>query len=103
MNKNTVSRLKDILNQELDWEYIVESSAAHRISPLLYWNLRRVEGKDVPENVINRLEKKYLETVGKNMVFYHELGRVLRVLKDAGIRVICLKGIFLAEIIYTFQ
>ncbi|MBU7029485.1 MAG: nucleotidyltransferase family protein [Theionarchaea archaeon] len=100
MNEDTASRLKDILNQGLDWEYIVESSTVHCISPLLYWNLRSVEGKDVPENVIKQLGKKYLETVGKNMVFYYELGRVLRVLKDAGIHVICLKGIFLAEIIY---
>jgi len=101
MEENIKHKLIKTLNERLNWEYIAESSAIHHITPLLYWNLSRTDqGKNVPENVMAQFKKVYLETVGWNMIFYHELKEILRAFRNVRVPVICLKGIFLAEAIY---
>jgi hypothetical protein len=101
MNKNTANELKKVLNEDLNWDYIMKRAIKEDISSLVYWNLRRIEeGKKLPETVMAQLKKKYLETVGQNMLYSYELGRILKTFKDAGIATICLKGAFLAESIY---
>jgi hypothetical protein len=100
LDENVWATLTEILETHLDWEYILRQSALHSISPLVYWNLHNIDNKNIPQYVMAELRKKYLETVGQNMVFYHELKRMLETFKNAGIAVICLKGAFLAEAIY---
>ena len=101
MSEDITHRVKGILNDCLNWDYIVECSTRHKISPLLYWNLSKIDnGKDVPEEVMAKLRKIYYESVARNRFLYDELSKVLKAFKDAGIDVIVLKGAFLAETIY---
>lgn len=98
MTSETHSKLAALLNEDMDWKHIVDSSDLHEISPLLYWNLKGFE--KTPDDVIAHFKRRYLETVGRNMIFYHELAKILGVFSDAAIPVICLKGIFLAKAVY---
>ena len=101
MNEDITHKVKGILNDCLDWDYIVESSMRHDISPLLYWNLSKIDnGKDAPEEVIAKLRKLYYGNAARNMLLYDELSKVLKAFKDVGIDVIVLKGAFLAEAVY---
>lgn len=72
MNEATQHEVIRLLNDGIDWDYIVRSSTRHGISPLLYRNLR----------------------------IYNELSKVLKAFTDAGIDVIVLKGAVLAETVY---
>ena len=101
MDDGITHKVKEILNDCLNWDYIVESSMRHGISPLLYWNLSKIDnGKDAPEEVMTKLRKLYYGNAAWNMFLYDELSKVLKAFKDAGIDVIVLKGAFLAETIY---
>ena len=101
MSEDITHKIKEILAEDLDWDYIMENSQRHGISPLLYWNVRQIDlGKHVPETVMTQLKTIYHQTVAQNMILYHELGTILKAFKDAKIEVICLKGAFLAEAIY---
>ena len=101
MDDGITHKVKEILNDCLNWDYIVESSMRHGISPLLYWNLSKIDnGKDAPEEVMAKLRKLYYGNTARNMYLYDELSKVLNAFKDAGIDVIVLKGAFLAEAVY---
>ena len=100
MSEDIIQRIKEVLNDRLNWKHIVESSRRHGISPLLYWNLHRIDQKEVPETVMTQLRRIYHQTAVRNAVLYHELATVLKAFKDAEIEIICLKGAFLAEVIY---
>ena len=101
MNEDITHKVKGILNDCLDWDYIVESSMRHGISPLLYWNLSKIDnGGYAPAEVLAKLKKLYYGNAARNMYLYDELSKVLKAFKDAGIDVIVLKGAFLAEAVY---
>ena len=101
VNEDITYQIKEILDECLNWDYTVESSTRHGISPLLYWNLSKIDkGKDVPEEVMAKLKRLYYENAARNRLLYDELSKILKVFKDAGIDVIVLKGAFLAETIY---
>ena len=101
MSEDITHKVKGILNDCLNWDYIMECSTRHKISPLLYWNLRKIDdGKNVPEEVMAKLRRLYYENAARNRLLYDELSKVFKVFKDVGVTVIVLKGAFLAETIY---
>lgn len=101
MDEDVTHKVKEILDGCLDWDYIVECSMRHGISPLLYWNLKRIDdGKDVPAEVMTKLRKQYYGNAAWNMLHYDELSKILIAFNDVGIDVIVLKGAFLAETVY---
>ncbi|MDP4228675.1 MAG: nucleotidyltransferase family protein, partial [Bacteroidota bacterium] len=101
MDEDIELKIKEILDDVLDWDYIVERSVRQGSSPLLYWNLSKVSnGKAVPNEVVKNLEKMYYSNLARNMLLYDELNKILTAFNKAGIDTIVLKGAFLAEKIY---
>lgn len=101
MNEDLTKIAREILNDNLDWDYILKSSIRHDIHPLLYWNMKKIEnGNSVPEEIFSKLKTLYYGSAARNMFMYDELGTVLKALKNAGINVIVLKGGCLGETVY---
>lgn len=101
MDEDTELKIKGILNESLDWNYIMECSVTQGISPLLYRNLSKISnGKGIPNETMKCLEKMYYSNLARNMLLYDELGKILTAFKRAGFDAIVLKGAFLAEEIY---
>ncbi|MGA9189827.1 MAG: nucleotidyltransferase family protein [Methanosarcina sp.] len=101
ISEDTKCKIEEILSNVLDWNYIVDCSIKQGISPLFYWNLKKISnGKDVPSEVMKNLEKMYYSNLARNMLLYDELSKILTAFKKAGIDTIVLKGAFLAEEIY---
>lgn len=101
IDPNTIE-IRGILKEKpLNWDYVMEYSIRHDIQPLLYWNLNQIDtDKEVPEKVMAILKKNYYQNVLHNMSIYDQLGIVLSAFINSGIKVIVLKGAFLAEIVY---
>ena len=94
-------QIKDLLRLPLNWNAVLESAFRHGVAPLLYMNIRRVNGDPiVGQDVMDRLKKAYLLTAAMNMRLYAELRRVLETFHHEGIEVIVLKGAALAESVY---
>lgn len=94
-------RTKEILNEALNWNYILDCSTKQGISPLLYWNLSKISnGKDVPCEIQKNLKKMYYNNLARNMLLYDELKKILKAFKRANIDTVVMKGAFLAEGIY---
>lgn len=101
IDDETSFKIKEILSNRLDWDYIVKSSKKHCISQLLYWNLGKLDfGKYIPENILISFKKMYQSNLLRNMYIYQELYKILKAFKEAEIDVIVLKGAFLAWIVY---
>jgi hypothetical protein len=84
-----------------DWDVLIEDSGRYGLAPLLYHHLRTLHSDiPIPANVMERLRHIYLQSAGRGMHLYHELGKVLRLLRHANIPVIVLKGAHLAELVY---
>lgn len=84
-----------------DWDVLIAESARYDLAPLLYHRLRTLHAEiAIPAKVVARLRQLYLQSAGRAMHMYHELGKVLERLRQANIPVIALKGAHLAELVY---
>lgn len=101
MEQDAINEVKELLKNNLDWDYITSKSLQMRTSQLLYKNLEKIDtDKVIPERILKNLKKLYYIAIAQNMFFYDELSKVLNVFKDEGIDVIILKGGALEESVY---
>jgi len=84
-----------------DWDVLIEESGRYGVAPLLYYRLIIFHSDiPIPANVMARLRHIYLQSAGRAMHLYHELGKVLGLLRHDNIPVIALKGVHLATAVY---
>ncbi len=94
------NRCLQFLASPLQWSVIMERACSHQVYPLLYRNLRDLGFPGVPEAVENELKGLYLANALRSQMQAEELARLLSLLGEAGIRVIPLKGVALAQSLY---
>jgi len=83
------------------WDRLLAASLHHGLTPLLYHRIKPffVAGC-VPSQVQQRLKEIYFQAAARNMRLYRELAQVVRACNAAGLPVILLKGVHLAEAVY---
>lgn len=87
-----------IIERGIDWEKLYKLSFVHGVSPLLYKNLRSLEG--VPQDVLNNFRRVYLFNVKDTVKAALELRDVVASLADGGMDPIPIKGITVAEEVF---
>jgi hypothetical protein len=96
-----VERARGLLSQGLNWDYLLKGSSSHGITPLVFHNLKMIDRDGVvPNQVLRKFERAYYANVRHNMKIYGELGKILKALQDAEIKVMILKGAAIAETAY---
>jgi hypothetical protein len=94
------TRALQVLATPLRWPVIMERARSHQVYPLVYPNLSDLGFSGVPEVVQSGLKSLYLANALRNQLLAEELARVLSLLGDAGIPVVPLKGVSLAQSLY---
>ncbi len=94
------TRILKYLASPPQWPMILDRAYAHQVYPLLYRNLWRLGFPGVPPAVQTELKSAYLANALRNQLFAEELARLLKFLGEAGIPVIPLKGVALAQSLY---
>lgn len=84
---------------DINWEYLTQKSFQHRLTQLLYWNLK--EFPQVPQNVLNDLKNNFDENVRRNLFLFGELLKILKLLESENVRAVPYKGPVLAEYAYV--
>jgi hypothetical protein len=83
------------------WTEVADMALHLGVGPVLFRLLKRSGARaGVPAEAWKRLRLDYLASAGRNTRLYRSLRIVLNGLRSAGIRVIVLKGAFLAEAVY---
>ncbi|OCC15622.1 hypothetical protein DBT_0973 [Dissulfuribacter thermophilus] len=83
------------------WYQIIKESNRHLVSSLLYLRFKQRDLiKEIPPQVQEVLHKIYLHNSAINLKKYHTLAQILKILNQADIPVIVLKGGYLIENVY---
>ncbi|OPX35180.1 MAG: hypothetical protein B1H11_09505 [Desulfobacteraceae bacterium 4484_190.1] len=85
----------------LQWAEVLNTAWLHGIGPILYQELKRVEGNRlIPQKAFAELAETYYATAARNMYLFAQLQKVVEALGEQGIDVILLKGAALASMVY---
>ncbi|HKY42198.1 MAG TPA: nucleotidyltransferase family protein [Pyrinomonadaceae bacterium] len=93
------AKLRQLLQQSLNWDYLFATAQAHGLLPLLHKHLSSVAGI-IPGHFLSRLKR---ESVANSQTVLHLIGKQLRVYKlfnEHGIPVVLFKGPLLAQMAY---
>ena len=101
LSKNNQDKIRKLVNNSLDWDYLLQMGKAHGLAPLLYYHLHRIDHEhQIPQAIINQLHNIYYSNLARNLLLYNESSRILKSFKEKEIPVVALKGIVLAEFVY---
>ncbi len=89
-----------LLEQALSWPRILRDAEVHGVLPLLARNLERFGWAGVPSEVRAEVERASNLNAVRNRHLVRELVQVLRRFQEAGVTVIPLKGVALADSLY---
>jgi len=96
MNNEIKSQITSLIQQEIDWDYLLQKSSEHRLTPLLYWQLNNVCPNSIPQNIMETLKTYFHENAHKNLQLMGELLKILKLFESQGISAIPYKGPILA-------
>ena len=70
-------RVRALLQEDLDWETIIEQAMDHGTLALLYQNLQKVDPDAVPQVVMDQLQTYFHSIAQHNLRLTHELVKLL--------------------------
>ena len=63
------NEIRSLIQQDLDWDYLLQKSSNHRLTPLLYRQLNNICPDSVPQNIMEYLKTFYYENTYKNLLY----------------------------------
>lgn len=100
MNSKNAERLKFLLRENIDWEYLKQTAIEHGVMPLLYWNLNQICPEVVPKSTLDQLQDSFHANTGHNLALTGELLHLLNLLSAQEIPAFPYKGSVLATLAY---
>jgi hypothetical protein len=94
-------RFANLLAAPLDWPELLDQADRHGIIPLLHHHLKQAPALTIPETANTTLTERSRSCLAWNLRLSHELLRLLGRFNEAGIPVIPLKGLYLADLLYN--
>ena len=96
----TAEQVKTLLQQDIDWTYLIETAAFHQVIPLLYQSLKNNYAEEVPDAILNLLRSYFYANGRRNFFLTNELLKLLNLFKEHDISAIPYKGPVLAASAY---
>lgn len=96
MTEDIGEEIKLLIQQDIDWDCLLQISVKHRLTSLLYLQLNSVCSDLVPPGIMERLKTHFNDNARINLLFMGELQRVLDIFESQGIKTIPYKGPVLA-------
>lgn len=100
LDSEKAERMKNLLQKEIDWPYLVKMALRHGLIPLLHRNLKTTQPDAVPTKILDQLRKYFLANASRNLLLNRELVRLLHLFETHGILAVPHKGPALASSIY---
>ena len=100
VSEQKIARIKTLLENGIDWDYLYCFARRHSVLSLLYLQLSTIAPASVPPEELSRLKDYYQKNAGRNLYLTNELGRILQDFESAGIEAIPYKGPALAVFAY---
>lgn len=100
LDAKTPERLRSLLRQDLDWQYLIRTAEMHGVMPLLYSSLHRTCPEAVPKSSLHELKNRYRANVQHSFFMAAELLKLLNLFETHRIKVVPFKGPVLAASVY---
>ncbi len=100
LDAGKTQQLRALLDENLNWLYLVEAAMQHGMTPLLYWQLNAVRAEAVPVAWREFLRTLFEDHARRNLSLTAQLLRVLEILEANGILAVPYKGPALAVLAY---
>lgn len=94
------SRIRTLLEEEIDWDLLLRLALHNRVHTLLYWNLNAISPENVPPEIMEQLRSGFFQNSVRNMFYLKELVGLLELFRGEAIRALPYKGPLLASSIY---
>lgn len=93
-------RIRCLVNEKLNWKYIIQASQQHAVLPLVFQNLHTVCPNSLSDTILQEMKNSCRSTVAHNLYMASMLLKVLTLFKKQGIKAVPFKGPVLAENVY---
>jgi len=101
LGKNEQGKITKLVNDGLNWDYLLQISTVHGLASLLYYHLHRIEhNHQIPQAFMDQLHNIYYSNLARNITLNYELNKILHVFEKEKISVIVLRGVALAQTVY---
>ena len=101
MDSAIISEIKNLLNQQLDWDLIFTNAHQEKTLPLIYFNLSKLSLLHyIPSSIAAELSRISKGITGNNIFMYQELGKLLKLFTRSHLDIIVLKGASYIETLY---
>ncbi|MEA5502413.1 nucleotidyltransferase family protein [Halotia wernerae UHCC 0503] len=100
VNEKDSENIKKLIQENINWKYLIEIAQWHRVLPLLFLNLNKTCSQVVPTDVLNYLRQSYYSNTQRNLFKASKLVNILKIFEENEIPVIPFKGPVLAAAIY---
>jgi hypothetical protein len=98
---DTVERIRTLVRNDIDWEFVIRKADEHFITPLLYRGLSSIDFESLPGTVRKLLQQRFYAHAKRSLFMTGELLRVVSLLEREGIRAVPYKGPTLAATAYN--
>ncbi|PEZ83320.1 nucleotidyltransferase family protein [Bacillus sp. AFS017274] len=85
---------------DIDWGLFLQLARHHRIYPLIYSKLKRINKKYVPHHVIESLYQEYKKNTFQMLQLSGEMEQISKLFNESDIRLLFLKGPVIAHDLY---
>jgi hypothetical protein len=103
MHPANAERIVGLLQNDIDWDFLLQMAFRHNVVSLLYRSLKTVGSITIPETVQAELKAQIEMDVQGNLFLTKELLELLALFEQGGIPVVPYKGPVLAASIYGDQ
>ena len=94
------ARIRALLQQAVDWNFLITTAQQHRMLPLVYRTLARIAPNAVPELPMRRLRSAIHQNARRNLFLTAELLQVIDIFRAHEIPCIPYKGPVVASLVY---
>ncbi len=99
-NHSKIERIKALVREDLNWEYLIETARIHAVLPLFYWSLNKICSSSIPANLQQQLQSYQYAVTQRNLILTSKLIKLLELFEAYRIPVIPFKGPVLAILAY---
>lgn len=100
MEPDTTERVRHLLKEDIDWNYLTQTAFRHGVLSLLSWNLHNLCSDDISKTTLSQLKATFRTIAQWNLHVMGELLKLLNIFQGVGIRALPFKGPVLAATAY---
>jgi hypothetical protein len=101
IDPETAEQIRTLLQENIDWVYLIQTAAQHGVIPLLYHSLNTTCPKAVPKAILSQLRDYFHSNASYNLLLTSELLKLVNLFETHEIRAIPWKGPVLAASSYN--